>query len=48
MLLAVDSGAYLTTILSLVYSYWDYQDRALLSDCSNLVGILYDVGQLET
>jgi hypothetical protein len=46
--LTVDSGSYLTTILNLVPSYWGDQDRALLSTCSNLVGILHDVGQLET
>ena len=48
MLLTVDSDAYLTTILNLAPSYWDNQDRALVSMCFNLVGILRDVGQLET
>jgi hypothetical protein len=48
LLLTVDSGTYLTTVLNLVPSYWDDQDRTLLSMFSNLVGILHDVGQLET
>jgi hypothetical protein len=48
MLFMVDSDSYLTTILNLAPSYWDNQDPVLVSMCFNLVGILRDVGPLET